>query len=258
MKDNFMKYVTKLKYNRKIRNFSINLASNINIHQTMRIPEAFIFDMDGVLVDSEPIHYEIEKILFQKLGINVSEALHHTYLGTSNDFMYSDLKKRFNPPESVCDLLMIDELFRYEYFNNLEAISINEGVISLLKEIKKSGYKLAVATSSSPAIANILLNRCEVFSYFDAIVTTNEAGKSKPAPDVYILAAQKIEVKPSGCIVFEDSPNGLKAAKEAGMYCVAIQPNSEFIKELADADFLIRSFREITFADLIEKFSISS
>ena len=224
----------------------------------MRIPEAVIFDMDGVLVDSEPIHYEIENILFRKLGINVSDFLHRTYLGTSSDFMYSDIKMKFNLPDSLIDIVLLGESFSCEYFSNLKEIPLNEGVIKLLKEIKKSGCKLAVATSSSPAIANILLNKCKIFSYFDAIVTTNEAGKSKPAPDVYLLAAQKIGITPSGCIVFEDSPNGLKAAKEAGMYCVAIQSNSEFIKELADADFLIRSFREITFADLIEKFSISS
>jgi len=114
---------------------------------------------------------------------------------------------------------------------------------------------LAVATSSSPDIANILLSRCGINRYFDAIVTTSEAGKSKPSPEVYLLAAKKIGVSPADCIVFEDSPNGLSAAKNAGMYCIVIQSDKEIIQKLSGADYLIKSFREITFRKLIEIFS---
>jgi HAD superfamily hydrolase (TIGR01509 family) len=220
-------------------------------------PEAVIFDMDGVLIDSEPIHVEIEKKLFDKLGIEVTEAVHRSYMGASNDFMYTDLRTRFKLTESVSELMERDELFRSEYFKRLETIPVNDGLISLLHQIKTAGLKLAVATSSSPEIVNILLNKCGIYHYFDAIVTTSEAGKSKPSPDVYLLAAKKIGVSPAGCIVFEDSPNGLSAAKSAGMFCVVIQSDSEIIKELSAADHLIQSFRDITMAKLIDLFPIS-
>ena len=220
----------------------------------MRIPEAVIFDMDGVLIDSEPIHIEIEKQLFDKLGIDVPEAVHRSYMGASNEFMYSDLRSRFKLSESVTELIESDELFRSDYFHRLDTIPANDGLISLLGQIKAAGLKLAVATSSSPEIANILLSKSELASFFDAIVTTTEAGKSKPSPDVYLLAAKKIGVVPENCIVFEDSPNGLSAAKSAGMFCVVIQSDSDIIKELSGADYLIQSFTEITLSRLTDIF----
>jgi HAD superfamily hydrolase (TIGR01509 family) len=219
-------------------------------------PEAVIFDMDGVLIDSEPIHIEIEKKLFNNLGIDVSENVHRSFMGASNEFMYADLRSRFGLPESVSELMERDELFRTDYFNRLDTIPLNDGLISLLDELKSAGIKLAVATSSSPDIANILLSRCGINHYFDAIVATSEAGKSKPSPEVYLLAAKKIGVSPADCIVFEDSPNGLSAAKNAGMYCIVIQSDKEIIQKLSGADYLIQSFREITSLKLTEIFSV--
>jgi len=218
-------------------------------------PEAVIFDMDGVLIDSEPIHIKIEKRLFNNLGIKVSEDVHRSFMGASNEFMYADLRSRFGLSESVSELMERDELFRTDYFNHLDAIPLNDGLISLLDDLKSAGIKLAVATSSSPEIANILLSRCEITRYFDAIVTTSDAGKSKPFPEVYLLAAKRIDASPENCIVFEDSPNGLMAAKNAGMYCVAIQSDKEIIQKLSGADYLIQSFREVTSRKLTEIFS---
>jgi len=223
----------------------------------MRIPEAVIFDMDGVLIDSEPIHIVIEKQLFDKLGIDVSETVHRSYMGASNEFMYSDLRSRFKLSKSVTELIESDELFRSDYFHRLDTIPANEGLISLLSQIKAAGLKLAVATSSSPEIANLLLNKCGIASYFDVIVTTSEAGESKPSPDVYLLAAERIGVSPEDCIVFEDSPNGLSAAKSAGMFCVVIQSDNEIIKELSGADYLIQSFTEMTLTRLTDLFAIN-
>lgn len=226
-------------------------------NENMRKPEAVIFDMDGVLIDSEPIHVEIEKKLYANLGIEVTEAVHRSFMGASNDFMYTDLRSRFKLTDSVSELMKQDELYRSEYFRLLETIPVNDGVISLLSEIKSAGLKLAVATSSSPEIVNILLNKCGIASFFDAIVTTSEAGKSKPSPDVYLLAAKKIDVSPDNCIVFEDSPNGLLAAKSAGMCCIVIQSDKETLKALSDADYLIKSFREITIDKLTDIFSFN-
>jgi len=222
----------------------------------MRKPEAVIFDMDGVLVDSEPIHYEIENRLFNQLGITVPDDVHRNYLGTSADFMYADLKSRFGLPGTVNELIQFGETFTCDYFWQLQVLNLNEGVLSLLKELKLAGMKLAVATSSSPEVAKILLDRCEITSYFDAIVTTSEAGKSKPAPDVYLLAAQKIGIPPSNCIVFEDSPTGLAAAKSAGMYCIAVQTSSVNVNELSKADFLIQTFNGMTFGRLFEIYAL--
>jgi beta-phosphoglucomutase len=221
----------------------------------MRKPEAVIFDMDGVLIDSEPIHYKIEKNLFDQLGITVGDVVHQSYLGASNELMYSDLKSRFGLKESVAQLVEMDELFRCDYFRHLPIIPLNEGVINLLHEIKLAGLKLAVATSSSPAIADILLRRCEIASFFDIIVTTKEAGRSKPAPDVYIHTAKKLGVAPANCIVFEDSLNGLSAAQSAGMYCIAVSSGNENVGSFSNAEFIIQTFTDITVGRLFELFA---
>ena len=224
----------------------------------MRQPEAVIFDMDGVLIDSEPIHIEIERKLFDKLGIAVSAEIHRLYLGTAGDFMYNDIKKRFGLSQSLAELLEFDEKFRVDYFKSLEVMNLNEGVLNFLTQIKRSGIKLAVATSSSPAMAKTLLERCGIISFFDAVVTTSEAGKSKPGPEVYLLAARKIDVNPFNCLVFEDSPNGLSAAINAGMCCVAIETSSVNVLELSIADYVIKTFRGMTILHLEEIFSLKN
>ena len=220
----------------------------------MRQLEAVIFDMDGVLIDSEPIHIEIERQLFDKLGIDVSAEVHRTYLGTAGDFMYSDIKSRFGRPESLEELMVFDDLYRCEYFKNLKVLNLNEGVLNLLGELKSAGLKLAVATSSSPAIARVVLDRCGITSVFDAVVTTQEAGKSKPAPDVYLTASRLIGVVPSNCLVFEDSPNGMNAAKNSRMFCITVQTDSVDIRELAAADFQIESFKNLNYKQLDDIF----
>ena len=221
----------------------------------MRKPEAVIFDMDGVLIDSEPIHIEIEKQLFKKLGISVSAEVHLSYLGTAADYMYADIKSRFGLPNPISELLEIDELFRCDYFSSLSALDLNDGVLTLLNELKLAGLKLAVATSSSPELTRILLERCGISSVFDAIVTTKEAGKSKPSPDVYLLASRRIGVEAANCLVFEDSPIGLSAAKSAGMCCIAVQTDSVDVQELSAADYLLSTLRGITLSRLNEIFS---
>ncbi len=221
-------------------------------------PEAIIFDMDGVLIDSEPIHIEIERKLFNKLGVEVSAEIHKTYLGTAGDFMYSDLKRRFGLTQSLEELLVFDDLFRCEYFKSLDNLKPNIGVTELLGELRQSGLKLAVATSSTPELAGIILNRCKIHSYFDVVVTTTEAGKSKPAPDVYLLAANMTGVPPDECVVFEDSPNGLAAGKSAGMFCIGVITDSVNITELSSADCIIKSFDRLTLPQIVEMVSVFS
>jgi HAD superfamily hydrolase (TIGR01509 family) len=209
--------------------------------------KAVIFDMDGVLVDSEPWHYKIEKVLYEKLGLNVPEEVHQTYLGTAGDFMYGDLKSRYNLKQSVEDLLRWDDEYRIEYFDGIDGLSANEGVERLLKELKDNGIKTAVATSSTPGIVDVILRKSNLISYFDHVVTTEHAGKSKPEPDVYILAAKKLGVNSVDSIVIEDSVNGIKAAKGAEMFCVAYQPEGEFVCGSPSADHFIKGFDEISY-----------
>ena len=211
----------------------------------MRKLEAVIFDMDGVLVNSEPWHYEIECILFKRLGLDVPDDVHLTYIGTANDHLYSDLKRRYNIQMTLPELLEWDTEYRIEVFQQMSLMTPNPGLIDLLEDLRSSNLKLAVATSSVPGIVGIILEKCGIKSYFDSIVTTEQAGKSKPAPDVFLMAANNLGVLPENCAVFEDSFNGIKAAKDAGMLCIAYQPNNELLQDVSGADKFIQSFTEI-------------
>jgi len=128
------------------------------------------------------------------------------------------------------------------------------GIPELLKELKYNNIKTAVATSSVPGIVDIILQKCGIVSYFDAVVTTETVGKSKPAPDVYLFAAQRIGVSPSNCVVFEDSFNGIRAARSASMYCIAYQDdNPSLALDISEADQRIKSFTNINL-DLIRQY----
>ena len=207
--------------------------------------KSIIFDMDGVLVDSEPWHYEIESQLFDKLGLDVPEDVHLTYVGTAADHLYSDLKKRYNLSLSVSELIEWDSEYRVKIFREMDNIKPNPGLIDLLEEIKSSGLKIGIATSSIYELVEIILEKCRINTYFDTITTTDQAGKSKPAPDVYLLAAKKLGIAPENCAVIEDSSHGIKAAKSAGMFCIAYHPHNEMLQNTSQADKLIRSFDEI-------------
>ena len=221
----------------------------------MRQLKAVIFDMDGVLVDSEPIHYMIENQLFKRLGLEIPDSLHATYLGIASDLMYEDLKSRYHLTPSVAELMESDDQYRSQYFSELDEVALNAGVPEFLADLKEAGLKIAVATSSTPEIAKVLLERCGIVTMFDTVVTTTDAGKSKPFPDVYLLAAQRLGVSPINCLVFEDSPNGLKAAKNAVMSCIVVQPHTHLDEQLVMADFRIRTFKNLTFNKIEDLFN---
>jgi len=219
----------------------------------MKELKAIIFDMDGVLVDSEPWHYEIECKLFKELGLDVPDEVHLTYIGTDGDYMYSDLKKRYNVSMTLPELMEWDSKQRVEFFRHMDNLKPNPGLIDLLQELRNSDIKIGIATSSILDIVRIILEKCGIESYFESITTTEQAGKSKPAPDVYLMAAKSLGVAPEHCLVFEDSFSGINAAKSAGMFCIAYQPHNDLLQDASRADKLIHSFGEINLS-LIHKY----
>ena len=207
---------------------------------------AVIFDMDGVLVDSEPWHYKVEELIYAELGIEVPDKVHQRYLGTAADLMWSDLKERYGLKHSLEELVQYDEEFRIGFFRDLGKLEPNPGVKKLLSGLSDANIPVAVATSSVPGIVDIILEQCGIRSYFDAVVTTVQAGKSKPAPDVYLYTAKKLEREPARCLVFEDSMNGIRAAVDAGMICVAFQPEGAVLHDISAAHHFITDFRHVS------------
>ncbi len=201
--------------------------------------------MDGVLVDSEPIHTEIERKLFSLLNISISDEEHSRYQGTASRYMWEDITLKHSLEKTSDELLQWHEIECIRHFSELEQIPTMPEIADLLKSLQANGYKLAVASSSSPEIIELILAKTGLKNYFPVIVSAEEAGKSKPEPDVFLLAAKKLGVNPKDCLVVEDSENGIKAARAANMRVIAYQSSSCIPEKQKEADDVVQSFSQL-------------
>jgi beta-phosphoglucomutase family hydrolase len=209
--------------------------------------KAVIFDMDGVLVNSEPFYVEVEQTNFRQLGLEISEEEHQTYQGTATDQMWKIIKKRHAVKQPVEELVKMTNNLVTPYFQSLGKMEPMPGVEQLIKKLKGKGVPLALASSSYPDVIDIILEKTGLKNYFDVVVDSQMAGASKPEPDIFLLAAKKLGVSPEKCIVIEDSANGIKAAKSAGMFCVAFAGPGSELQDQSRADIIVKDFGEIDF-----------
>ena len=207
--------------------------------------KAIIFDMDGVLVDSEPFHVEIERRQFEFNHLSISEEEHHQFMGVATDVMWREIAKRHLLTLPVETLIEQNKLNTIQYFTELKEIQAMPGLIDLLEILIRKNIPMAVASSSFPEIIEIILMRTGLRKYFQAVVSSQEAGKSKPEPDVFLLAAQRLGIKPEDCLVIEDSDNGIRAAKAAGMRCIAFEGPGANPANQKQADAVIKSFDQL-------------
>lgn len=210
----------------------------------MKTFEAVIFDMDGVLVDSEPHHVEIEKKLFQKFGLPVTEKEHVGYMGTATDTMWKKVNQNHQGGLDVAEMLKLNYQECNNHFSSLEKMEPMPGLVNVLEVIKKRNIPMAVASSSSFETINIILEKAELKNYFQQIVSSSMVAISKPDPDIFLHAAQLLQADPANCMVIEDSSNGVKAAKAAGMFCVAYSGAATGQKQ-PEADIQINHFEEL-------------
>ena len=207
--------------------------------------KAFIFDMDGVLIDSENIYKVIEKELFDEVGVNIEHEEHIAYQGCSNPVMWGLIKEKHRLSHSLDHLVGMTEEKVINYFSCLPVIEPMPGIVDLLKYLKKRGIKLALASSSTIDVIRIILTRTGLGIFFDAVADCVEAGAGKPDPAIFLLAQKKLGVAKENCVVIEDSTIGIKAAHAAGITCIAYNgPGSEHQNQSA-ADWRISSFTEI-------------
>lgn len=207
--------------------------------------KAIIFDMDGVLVDSDPFHIAIEKHQIEVNKVLISDEEHHQYIGVATDVMWYDIAKRYALPIDVEQIITQNKEESILFFNELKEIPLMPGIEDVLKKLTEMNYPMAVASSSFKVIIEIILKKTGLRKYFQHIVSSEEAGKSKPSPDVFLLAAKRLGIDPAECLVVEDSFNGIKAAKSAGMRCIAYQgPGANEAKQ-READAVIKSYDKL-------------
>ena len=207
--------------------------------------KAIIFDMDGVLVDSEPIHIEIEKRQFELNHLSITEEEHHRYIGVATDVMWQEIAKRHPLPNKLEVLIEQNKTESIRFFTELKKIPVMPGLIDLLEKLALKSYPMAVASSSFPEIIELILAKTGLRKYFQAVVSSQEAGKSKPEPDVFLLAAKRLGISPEHCLVIEDSKNGIKAAHAANMSCIAFEGPGANPSSQKEADAVVKSFDQL-------------
>ena len=203
-----------------------------------------IFDMDGVLLDSEPMHQEIIYEVFQLEGISFDKAYIQTLTGMSAFPMWEKVKHDAQRSESVEELI---KFHRDYFFKRLPEVKVPlvPHVKDVLEKFKNEGKHLSLASSSGRKLIDIFTQQTNIAHYFEVIMSGDDVQYSKPNPEIFLKVAQRYGLSATQFTVIEDSTNGVKAAKSAGMQCVGFQNPLSGGQDLSQADLLIHSMQEL-------------
>ena len=213
--------------------------------------QTVIFDMDGVIIDSEPVYFKIDKQMFEELNIDVSFEEHCSYVGTSSQNMWDTIIKKHGIADQPRELMRKEYNLYMDYLVNASDLQPIDGVLELINDLHKNNFRLILASSSRMETINIILDKFKLSDLFIAKISGSELVHSKPHPEIFLSAAQLIRSEAKDCVVIEDSKNGVAAAKAAGMKCIGFLNPSSGDQNLKSADLIIRSFDEVN-ADLIK------
>jgi HAD superfamily hydrolase (TIGR01509 family) len=211
----------------------------------MSVFRAVIFDLDGVLADSEPWWNEIDAQLLAEHGVTYRGEHHRDVLGVSYRLAVEFYKKAFGLSAPTEELMRRRGEIATEFFAN--RVGLFPNAKEVLKELREKKFRLALATSSVSASARPFLDRHQLTAFFNVIITGDEIECGKPAPDIYLRTAEKLAVAPRDCLVIEDSLSGIAAAKAAKMRVAAI-PDRRFVdprEYKKQADYLLSNLSEI-------------
>lgn len=203
--------------------------------------KAVIFDMDGLLVDSETLAMRTVLKVAPELGVELEPGEEKNIVGrTARKFFTELLEKNVstvNPIEAV-------DVFHHSYEKLLSTeLEAFEGAKTLPKELKDQGFRLALVSGSTTTQVNTILNFLGVKDLFEVIVSVDDITHSKPNPEGFLLGAQKLGVDPEECVVLEDATAGVRAGKAAGMRVIGVRNNGD--QDLSEADEVVNNLTEV-------------
>ena len=216
--------------------------------------QTVIFDMDGVIVDTEPVHHYAYFQHFQQLNIEVSDELYRTFTGNSTRNVFQKIKEMFNLPHEVEDLIQTKRSLFNNAFDTKEDLYLIDGVEDLIKDLHQNGIQLIVASSASKVTIDRVFNRFNLNQYFTHKVSGEDFPKSKPHPAIFEHAASLSIAPKENCIVIEDSTNGVEAAVAANIFCVGYDSLHSKDQDLSKSNVLIKHFNELN-AEIVKNFS---
>ncbi len=207
--------------------------------------EAVIFDLDGVIVDSEPMHLIVDRDIIRSNGIEISDDELKKYIGISNVKLWTDLIEKYKVKHTVEEMVNQQKKNKIEAFKNSNLKPI-DGVVELINSIKENKIRLALASSSPLEFVETVLKKTGLLEKFEVILSGESFKRGKPEPDIFLAAAKELGKAPSQCVVIEDSAHGVQAAKSAGMKCIGYINQGSGNQDLSHADFTVRHFSELT------------
>jgi HAD superfamily hydrolase (TIGR01509 family) len=205
---------------------------------------AAIFDLDGTILDNEDEYGKAFKKVLGKLGVEVTSNYPHTSgIGVEENWPKLIEKYKIKVDKSIKELTLETQK---EYFRFLDKVRLKKGFKKFIEDLKKSGIQIALATSNTWFVVEKIFDTLPIEKYFDSVTTGEEVDNKKPSPDIFLKAADKLNVDPGKCLVFEDSPAGIEAAHTAGMKVVGIARDNKHAKEIKKADLVINDYLQFT------------
>ncbi|WP_396150353.1 HAD family hydrolase [Flavobacterium sp.] len=214
--------------------------------------QTVIFDMDGVIVDTEPVHNYAYYEHFKLLGIEVSAEMYASFTGNSTKNVFQKIKDHFEVTEDIHTLVEKKRSLFNDAFDTKADLFLLEGVEELIKQLHQNGIQLILASSSSKVTINRVFNRFKLHSYFSHIVSGEDFPQSKPNPAIFLEAVRLSQSKKENCIVIEDSTNGIKAAYAAGIFCVGYRSVNSKKQDYSLANLVIDRFEELDFNTILK------
>ncbi len=209
-----------------------------------------IFDMDGVIVDTEPVHHYAYHQQFEQLGITVTPEMYASFTGNSTKNIFQKLKDQFNLPQTVEELVDTKRMLFNDAFDQKEDLTLLEGVHELILDLRAHNIQLVLASSSARVTIHRIFKRFELFPHFSHIVSGEEFPQSKPHPAIFEHAVHLSGDQASECIVIEDSTNGILAAKAAGVFCVGYDSFHSKGQDYTQADVVVQDFKALNYERL--------
>lgn len=215
--------------------------------------EAVIFDMDGVLIDTEPLHYRCWKeILKERYKVDLDYEVYMPCIGSTRGFLRDLIRENYGIDFNNLDEMNAIMKEKKAQIIKEEGFPQMPGVKEALKQLCERGLKLAVASSSPENEIREAMTKLDLIQYFDSLTSGDQVEHPKPAPDTFLLAAKRLGMEADKCLVIEDSTNGGKAAKAARMKCVWLHNPHSGQQEIENAILTVPLWNEQSIHEILE------
>jgi HAD superfamily hydrolase (TIGR01509 family) len=231
-----------------LKDSTVIVDGNFLFYVLRQSSKTVLWDMDGVISDSYRLHFDAWRETFARRSLEFAEEDFIDLFGGRNDFIIGSVMGRQVPKRTVKSMIRgKEEAFRRKATGQIKPFP---GVLALLDALKKGDFKLGLVSSAPMENIDLALSELNLTGVFDCIVSGQDVTEGKPSSRIYLLAAEKLRSLPSDCVVIEDSPLGVKAAKTAGMKCVAVS-NTHHPQQLREADKVFDSLEDVDLITLL-------